>query len=137
MLTARLFEDIVLLEMMTKVPTSLAKNSLAASSTQRSGASRHLTLQQESDISDSFAFISATSEHPGRVLAVCLEELEEPQQGMILRFAMNTPNLEPIQRDLAEMVKTLEKAARHGSTTRILLGPEAENAQRSRVRKPS
>ncbi|KAK5454920.1 hypothetical protein LTR46_011497 [Exophiala xenobiotica] len=84
-------EEIVLLRMLTAEPVKPARNILAANQLQASSAApgRTISFVTEQDIVDNLAFLSATTDDPERVTAICLDESSQPESCTI-RIAMNS-----------------------------------------------
>ncbi|KAI9781707.1 MAG: hypothetical protein M1816_002204 [Peltula sp. TS41687] len=72
--------------------------------------SRQLTFKRERDLVDHLAFLSAFRDDADKVIALCVEEHQKPE-GLIIRIAMNTGDLEPVKEWLARIVGLLEPVA--------------------------
>ena len=102
----RLVENITLLWAICEVPDLPKENVLRESSDKR----RQLSLEREKQLVDYFAFISATTNDPLRIMAVCIEE-DSDEKGMTIRLASNTGDLSSVIQGFREIARTLEKAS--------------------------
>ncbi|KAI9781447.1 MAG: hypothetical protein M1816_002368 [Peltula sp. TS41687] len=110
----RLAENITLLWMLDKEPGKVEENS-AQERRFTVGSKGHeplrqLTFIRERDLVDHLAFISAFRDDADKVIAVCVEEHQNPE-GLIIRIAMNTGELEPVKKGLSTIVALLEQVA--------------------------
>ena len=69
-----------------------------------------LSWDRERQLVDSFAFISATTDDPLRVMAVCIEE-DSDMNGITIRLASNTGDLGLVTRGFNDIARTLEQAS--------------------------
>ncbi|CAO1602478.1 hypothetical protein XANCAGTX0491_006088 [Xanthoria calcicola] len=102
----RLVENITLLWAMCEVPDLPKENRLRESYDKR----RQLSLDREKQLVDYFAFISATTNDPLRIMAVCVEE-DGDEKGMTIRLASNTGDLSSVVQGFMGIARTLEKAS--------------------------
>ena len=102
----RLAENITLLWAMCEVPDLPKENKLRESYDKR----RQLSLDREKQLVDYFAFISATTNDPLRIMAVCIEE-DGDEKGMTIRLASNTGDLSSVIQGFRDIARTLEKAS--------------------------
>jgi hypothetical protein len=115
-----LAEDIALLYMIDCVPEPPARNSPPAAFLEVKAENGALTLKQECDIVEAIAFISATSDDPDKVTAVCIEQHLDPI-GMTVIMAANTGNLESVKAGLQRIfgiLKAISSQSRMRSTVR-------------------
>ncbi|OCT49038.1 hypothetical protein CLCR_04631 [Cladophialophora carrionii] len=117
-------EEIVLLRLLTAEPTMPARNVLVEDSDLRlpTDAGRMLSLANERDIVDNLAFLSATSNEPEKVTAMCLEE-GPGSDSCTIRIAMNSNKLSGLVADFDKIARILETADRkaHGDCLNELL----------------
>ena len=107
-----LTEEIVLLRMLTAEPVKPARNILTDNQVQASSTtSRTLSLAAERDIVNNLAFLSATSDDPEKVTAICLDEGFE-SESCTIRMAMNSGKLSSLATDFRKITQVLERADR-------------------------
>lgn len=110
----RLKENITLLWSLGREPGEPAENHIPQRFREKSSSfSRRLTFERERDLVDTIAFISASSEDPEDVIAVCVEE-HEGQEGMTFRIAANRGDLQPRITALRRITSILEHVASEG-----------------------
>ena len=109
----RLRENIVLLSMLEKEPEKPKHNPEPQYPAQGSNGLRQLDFIRERDLVDYLAFLSASSEDPKKVMAVCVEENPSAQE-LRIRVAMNTGDLQSAKDGLERITAILEQAARQG-----------------------
>ena len=102
-------ENVTLLWTLNEVPEVPQENVLNCETDE----TRQLTPEQERQLVDNLAFISAATDNMLRVMAVCIEESAD-QQGMTIRLASNTGDLTPIVEGFQVIARTIEKAALRG-----------------------
>ena len=107
-----LMEAIVLLYMINQCPGSPKENQPPQTLSTLS-ASYQLPFQREKEIVDNLAFLSATTNDPKRVMAVCLEEARD-RGGCMIRLSSNTGSLDEVVNEFNHMARILEKAASRG-----------------------
>ncbi|KIX03376.1 uncharacterized protein Z518_06928 [Rhinocladiella mackenziei CBS 650.93] len=115
----QLREDIVVLRMLTAEPARPTRNPIV-SCRQRdlpANAGRVISFQQEHEIVDNLAFLSAISDDPEKVTAIWLDEGLQPDSCTI-RIAMNTRKLTHLVADFGKIARVLERAD-HKSEPRI------------------
>ena len=108
-----LTEEIVLLRLLTAEPARPSRIHVLADEALSSSisASRTLSFANERDIVDSLTFLSATSDDPEKVIAICLEE--GPQSdSCIIRIAMNCHKLDGLVACISHVTRILERADR-------------------------
>lgn len=114
----RLAENITLLRLLNEEPEQPAENPLPQHFLQGTELpARRLTIERERDLVDNLAFLSASSDHPGKVMAVCVEEHQDAE-GLTIRMAANTGDLQPVIEGFVRMAAILERAAAQGSTAK-------------------
>ena len=109
----RLVENITLLWTLCEVPGESKENDTQIGQDE----GRQLSLDRERQLTDSFAFISATTDDMQRVMAVSIEE-DSDGKGMTVRLASNTGDLSDVTQGLSGIAQTLEQASLR-STIRI------------------
>lgn len=110
----RLAENVTILRVLRREPEKPTENLPPPHLTrERDEPPRHLTFKRERDLVDHLAFLSAFSDDPLRVMAVCLEERPN-SEGLIIRVAMNTGDLESVKERLMKIVAILEQVATRG-----------------------
>lgn len=110
----RLNENIVLLWLLGEEPEKPAENSMPLHFREElMSPSRQLTIERERDLVETFAFLSASSDDPGKVIAVCVEEYQSTD-GLTLRIAANSGDLQPRKEALMRIATVLERAAAKG-----------------------
>lgn len=111
----RLKENITLLWLLGREPGEPAENHIPQRLREETlSFSRRLTIERERDLVDTLAFISASSEGPEDVIAVCVEE-HEGQEGMTFRVAANRGDLQPRIDALRRIASILECVASEGN----------------------
>lgn len=109
-----LTENITLLWLLNEEPEQPAENPLPQHLVKEAGsASRQLTIERERDLVDSLAFLSAWSDDPRKVMAVCMEENQDTES-LTIRMATNAGDLEPVKEGFLRMATILERAAAKG-----------------------
>ncbi|KAI9768094.1 MAG: hypothetical protein M1840_005128 [Geoglossum simile] len=121
-----LAEDIALLNMLTREPGQPSENPLPITNqsivrgNDQEPNNRELTLKYERDIVDSLSFVSATTSDPDKVMALCIEESHR-SEGILIRVAANTGDLEQLKAGIQRMTNLLEMEATHSSRSRLPL----------------
>ncbi|KAF2187015.1 hypothetical protein K469DRAFT_686228 [Zopfia rhizophila CBS 207.26] len=92
----RLAENLVLLQKLSNQPIPPSKNKLVHLD---GGEGRTLEFRQELDIAECLTYLSAYSNDPERVLALCLEE-QTNHQGLVVSIATNTGPTSHLQRGI-------------------------------------
>ncbi|KAL9126958.1 MAG: hypothetical protein Q9217_004081 [Psora testacea] len=106
-----LAENITLLWLLNKEPGEPAENSLSEHLRQETvSPSRHLTVERERDLVDNLAFLSASSDDPLKVTAVCVEE-HQGMEGLTVRMASNVGDIQPVKEGFLRLAAILERAA--------------------------
>lgn len=108
-----LMEAIALLHMINQCPESPKDNQPPKTLTNLSAAYQ-LSLQREKEIVDNLAFLSATTNDPTMVMAVCLEEARRGKSCTI-RLTSNTGDLKDIVNGFNRIARILERAASRGT----------------------
>jgi len=83
-------------------------------------SSNALSLSQETQLVEYFAFISSTKDDPNRVTAVCVEE-DQDRAGMTFRVAANTGCLSHIVQELQAVADIMMRAAMRGMFEKALV----------------
>ena len=121
---AQFKENVALLAVLSEVSGYEDGNAQVDVSTPRQDTSpRRLSLKQESDLVDDLAFISATSEEPEHVIAVCIEEHRD-SKGLTIRLARNKGDLQETKHALKEITSVLEKVAARGCACNLCRNTE-------------
>jgi hypothetical protein len=107
-------ENITLLWLLNEEPEKPAENSLPQHLLKDTESpSRQLTIERERDLVDNLAFLSASSDDPRKVMAVCVEEHQDTQ-GLTIRMASNAGDLQPVKDAFTRIATILERAAAKG-----------------------
>ena len=118
----RLLQKITLMWMLNQIPGDPVEYDLSEKYFQRAARqgtkeaasverTRRLHLNQEQEIADSIAFISATSDDPLNVMAVGLEE-HVNGIGMTIRFASNVGEMHTFEHDFRSLIQRLVDVSR-------------------------
>lgn len=102
----RLVENITLLYTLCEVPGEPKEHNIHPGHDE----GRQLSRDRERQLTDSFAFISATTDDMLRVMAVGIEE-DPDRNGMTVRLASNTGDLSDVTQGLNGIARTLEQAS--------------------------
>lgn len=102
----RLIENITLLWTLCEVPGKSKENHTRGGHDE----GRQLPRDRERQLVDSFAFLSATTDDPLRVMAVCIEE-DPDKIGMTISLASNTGDLSDVTQGFDGIARTLEQAS--------------------------
>lgn len=107
-------ENTTLLWLLNEEPEKPAENSLPQHLLKDTESpSRQLTIERERDLVDNLAFLSASSDDPRKVMAVCVEEHQDTQ-GLTIRMASNAGDLQPVKDAFTRIGTILERAAVKG-----------------------
>jgi hypothetical protein len=107
----QLRHKILLLQLLNNTPE---KPSVARISEQAEHVHVHeLSLQREKELTESFAFLAATTNDPKKVVAACVEERPT---GLTVRLAVNHGGLETVKAGFERMARLLERVARAGKS---------------------
>lgn len=79
--------------------------------------SRVLSLSREKELAENLAFIASTTDDPGKVLALAIEE-ENGGKGMNITLAVNNGGLDSVRNGLEEVAKVLQEICREGELSR-------------------
>ena len=114
-----LMENITLLWLLNQEPERPAENTLPQHLLEETeSTSRQLTIERERDLVDNLAFLSASSDDPGKVMAVCVEE-NQGTEGLTIRMATNTGDLEGVEERFTRIATVLERAAAKGCLLKL------------------
>ena len=102
----RLVENITLLRTLCKIPGQPIESKVLEGHDE----GRQLSRDRERQLVDSFAFISATTDDPLRVMAICIEEHPDGA-GMTICLASNTGDLTPVTQGFICIARILEQAS--------------------------
>ena len=107
----RLTGNIALLQMLSKEPERPAENPppLHLINQVSKEPQRLLSFERERDLVDNLAFLSASSDRPEEVTAVCVEELDD-REGLIIRVARNTGDISSTKEGFRRMAAILQGA---------------------------
>lgn len=109
-----LMENITLLWMLNEEPERPAENPLPQHFLRETeSTSRHLTVERERDLVDNLAFLSASTDDPRKVMAVCVEE-RSGTEGLTIRMATNAGDLERVMEAFTRIAAVLERVAAKG-----------------------
>ena len=105
----RLTENITLLWTLCETPEQPKENQIREGYDQ----GRQLPRNRETQLADSLAFISATTDDMRQVMALCIEE-DPDKTGMTIRLASNTGDLSLVTEGFNGIARTLEQASLRG-----------------------
>lgn len=108
-------ETITLLSMLNECPESPKENPQSKDLSMLSSIYQ-LPFQRERQISESLAFLSATTHDSTKVMAVCLEEAHDGRSCTI-RLTSNNGDIDEVVLGFKLMAKILEQAASRGLYT--------------------
>ena len=108
----QMLENITLLWTLNELPQAPRENELPI----QIQSVRQLTLEREKFISDTLAFLSATSNDPLKVMAVCIEESLDHHL-LTIRLATNTGDCSEAEAGLKDIAKVLEVSSQRGKTS--------------------
>lgn len=72
-----------------------------------------LSLRREKELVEILAFLSATSDDPGKVMALCVEECQNGN-ALVIRMATNNGGLVNVKEGFEKMARILERASTQG-----------------------
>ena len=104
-------ENLALLRILNDLPEEEKEHSLE-DYLRRQGpnaTSHRLSIERERDLVDHLAFLSATSDDPAKVMAVCVEENPQDPNTLTIRLAMNEGDLRILRTDYQKMTRVLEE----------------------------
>ncbi|KAF1996261.1 hypothetical protein P154DRAFT_566163 [Amniculicola lignicola CBS 123094] len=104
----RIAENITLLQKVCNKPIPPTRNELLAES---NDSGRTLSLEQELEITECLTFLSAYSDDPGKVMAMYIEETNDPE-GLLVSVATNSGSDRRLKEGLIDLVKLLEREAK-------------------------
>ena len=107
-----LMEAITLLHMLNECPESPKENQQPGAVSVLSSIYQ-LPFQREKQIVEDLAFLSATTNDPARVMAVCLEEARD-RRGCTIRLTSNNGDIDEVVHGFKLMAKILEQGASRG-----------------------
>lgn len=106
-----LMENITLLWLLNREPEKPAENPVPQQLLKETeSTSRRLTIERERDLVDNLAFLSASTDDPRKVMAVCVEE-DQGTEGLTIRMATNKGDLERVKKGFTRIATILERAA--------------------------
>lgn len=108
-------ENIALLSLLTRIPEAPAQNSAVGDLECSGQKGRTLTFERERDIVDNLAFLSAASDNPEEVTAICIEEYANAC-GCTVRIAVNKGSLSTVEEGFRGISSILEKASLQGKS---------------------
>ena len=116
-----LSQEIVLLRMLTAEPATPTQNANCSGKLDLSlPPRRKISLQREFDFVENLTFISATSENPENVIALCMEE-QLQSNSCTFRIAMNTKLPKEFLNGMRAVARVLEKACSQSKWHRCTL----------------
>lgn len=111
----RLVVRIALLSLVDDVPEKPSiTRSVQAAASQEGLSHRSLSLKHEVSIAQHLAFVSAYSDSPYHVMAVCIEE-EVQRASLVIRFAANTGEHKALLDGLKNISVILQNEAANGT----------------------
>lgn len=114
---AHLLHKIILLQLLNNTPEKPSEMSMNEWSAQTDNITTSvLGLQREKQLAESFAFLSATTDDPKKIVAACVEESEKGMC-LIIRLAVNNGNLDDVKAGFENMARALERIARAGQSS--------------------
>jgi hypothetical protein len=105
----RLMETITLLWTLKDIPGTPKENNLPVDGP----SMRQLTIERERSIVEILAFLSATTDDPLKVMAVCVEE-SSGHDCLTIRLATNTGDCSDVEAGFRNMAKVLERSTKRG-----------------------
>jgi hypothetical protein len=110
----RLLGRIILLQLLNETFEKPSENSINEPNI-RDGTSsaRVLSLRREKELVEILAFLSASTDNPSKVGAVCVEEGHNGN-ALVVRMAVNNGGLENVKDGFEKMARVLERAATQG-----------------------
>jgi hypothetical protein len=76
-------------------------------------SSRVLSLRREKELVEILAFLSATTDDPSKIVALCVEESQNGK-ALAVRMAVNNGGLVNVKEGFEKMARILERVATHG-----------------------
>ena len=114
-----LAENITLLGLLDREPEKPTENPLPPHPlTETELTPRQLSIERERDLVDNLAFLSAWSDDPRKVMAVCVEENPD-REGLTIRLASNAGKLDTVKEGFTRIAMILERAAAKGSLSKL------------------
>jgi hypothetical protein len=108
----RLLGRIFLLHLLNDTLEKPSDNSIEEPSIHRT-STRVLSLRQEKELVEILAFLSASTDDPGKVVALCVEE-NQNGNALIVRMAANNGSLVNVKEGFEKMARIHERAATQG-----------------------
>lgn len=115
----RLMETIVILWTLTEAPGA-PNVQKPAQLTSESQATRQLSFEREKGLVEMLAFLSATTDDPSRVMAVCIEE-SPVGDSVTIRLATNSGDCSDIFSGFRRIAKILEQSSIRGRSMYVCL----------------
>ncbi len=111
----RLTQAIIFLQMLNETPEEPSENPLDRFSAQAGSFSsgRVLKPKQEKLLVEALAFLASSSDDPSKVMALCIEEGQEPPS-LIIRVAVNRGGTANVTEGFERMARVLENTAIQG-----------------------
>jgi hypothetical protein len=110
----RLLGRIILLQLLNETFEKPSENSINEPNIRdRTSAARVLSLRREKELVEILAFLSASTDDPSKVIAVCVEEGHNGN-ALVVRMAVNNGGLENVKDGFEKMARVLERAATQG-----------------------
>ena len=101
-------ENATLLRTITELPSDAHDNT-----NDLTPVHRQISVEREARLADDFAFISATTHDPTRVMAACIEEGLD-RRSAIVRLASNTGDIQAIVERMQSIVDVMSNARQAG-----------------------
>jgi hypothetical protein len=76
----------------------------------RNGENRKLEFEAELEIVNCLSYLATYSDHPGQVMALCVEENEE-SRGLVVSIATNNDDVSDLKRGVRNIVDVLQRQA--------------------------
>ena len=105
-----LAENIALLRLLSNVPEPPTLNTPPVDLLADNSGDRRLKFKKECDLVDNLAFISAVSDDPEKVTAVCIEEHRD-HRGMTVVLAVNKGNLSSVKEGFERIFRILKEVS--------------------------
>jgi hypothetical protein len=109
----RLLGRIFLLHLLNDTLERPSDYSINEPSIHGTSLTRVLSLRQEKELVEILAFLSASTDDPGKVVALCVEE-NQNGNALIVRMAANNGSLVNVKKGFEKMARILERAATQG-----------------------
>ena len=109
---AHLLQKIILLQSLNRTPEEPSERNLLEWTSREDGLFvRTLGLRCEKELAESFAFLTATTDDPSKVVAACVEEARGARC-LTVRLAINQGSFDRVRLSFEKTMKILKQVAR-------------------------